>query len=138
MHAGLYDPGGPRRQAISAPWCCLPLSKRRRLPRSVTFRGSITAACIPPVYASQPGLPPRHATLGSGRWPTFAGAGLSPAGLLPIGFSSSSILLSQALPGAITAVTSAPVSAPASESEPEVDVVHVDVARHLGARLVRA
>ena len=32
------------------------------------------------VYASQPGSPPDHATLGSGWWPTFAGSGLSPAG----------------------------------------------------------
>jgi len=32
------------------------------------------------VYASQPGSPPVHATLGSGWWPTFTGSGLSPAG----------------------------------------------------------
>ena len=33
-----------------------------------------------PVYASQPGSPPHHATLGTGGWPTLAGTGLSPAG----------------------------------------------------------
>jgi hypothetical protein len=40
------------------------------------------AACMPPVYASQPGSPPNHATLGPGWWLAFAGAGLTPAGLI--------------------------------------------------------
>jgi hypothetical protein len=38
------------------------------------------AAYTLPVYASQPGPPPEHATLGSGWWPTFTGSGLAPAG----------------------------------------------------------
>ena len=40
------------------------------------------AACTLPVYASQPGSPPCHATLGSGWRLPFAGPGLSPAGFL--------------------------------------------------------
>ena len=60
-----------------------------------------------PVYASMPGSPPDHVTLGSGWWPALAGSGFAPAG------SQSrfpSCLLSymsspfhQALPGAIAA-----------------------------------
>ena len=37
-------------------------------------------ACTLPVYASQPGSLPHHATLGSGGWPTFAGRDWLPAG----------------------------------------------------------
>jgi len=36
-------------------------------------------ACTLPVYASQPGSLPHHATLGSGGWPTFAGRDWVPA-----------------------------------------------------------
>jgi hypothetical protein len=41
-----------------------------------------------PGYASQPGPLPDHATLDSRRWPTFASAGPSPAGLLQGDFRS--------------------------------------------------
>ena len=54
-------PGQSRRRR----WC-LPRPSRRRLPRSRRFRGSITRPARLPVYASQPGSPPDHATLGSG------------------------------------------------------------------------
>lgn len=37
-------------------------------------------ACTPPVYASQAGSLPHHATLGSGGWPTLTGTGLAPGG----------------------------------------------------------
>ena len=37
-------------------------------------------ACTPPVYASQAGSLPHHATLGSGGWPTLTGSGLAPGG----------------------------------------------------------
>ena len=80
LHAPLFDPGGSlasgHHDATDAAF------------RQVNDVGSATislsrlnhAACRPPVYASQPGSPPDHATLGSGWWPAFAGSGLSPAG----------------------------------------------------------
>ncbi len=37
-------------------------------------------ACTPPVYASQAGSLPHHATLGSGGWPLLTGSGLAPGG----------------------------------------------------------
>ena len=37
-------------------------------------------ACTLPVYASQAGSPPHHATLGSGGWPILTGSGLTPYG----------------------------------------------------------
>lgn len=37
-------------------------------------------ACTPPVYASQAGSLPHHATLGSGGWPVLTGSGLTPDG----------------------------------------------------------
>jgi hypothetical protein len=61
-------------------------------------------ACTLPVYASQPGLPPVHATLGSAWSPAFAGRGY-PAGFLrkvSVTFSHG-ILPTQALPGAPSA-----------------------------------
>ena len=51
---------------------CLPLNRRRR-PRKNLLPGLHHAACALPVYASQPGSPPHHATLGSGRGPALAG-----------------------------------------------------------------
>jgi hypothetical protein len=67
-----------------------------------------------PVYASQPGLPPSHATLGSGWSPAFAGRA-RPAGFLckVSVMSSHVVLLTQALPGALSAETCVP-----SSSEP--------------------
>ena len=61
---------------------CLPRPSRRRLPRSRQFRGSITRPARLPVYASQPGSPPDHATLGSGWLACLGRSGLSPAGSL--------------------------------------------------------
>ena len=46
------------------------------------FRGSITRPARLPVYASQPGSPPVHATLGSGWSVNLGRSGLSPAGSL--------------------------------------------------------
>ena len=42
MHALLSDPGGTLVRCRLAPRCCLPLLRRRRLPRLERFRGSIT------------------------------------------------------------------------------------------------
>ena len=58
----------------------LPHPSRRRLPRSRLFRGSITRPARLPVYASQPGSPPDHATLGSGWLANLGRSGLPPAG----------------------------------------------------------
>ena len=72
LHAPLFDPGGP-------------LTPGQFRASHVAFRivnyvGSALvlsrlyhAAYKHPVYASQPGSLPDHATLGSGWWPTFAG-----------------------------------------------------------------
>jgi len=83
-HAGLFDPGGAftPSQLRTVCRCGLPLFRRRRPPRGFPFRGSITAAYVLPVYASQHGSPRHHATLGSGRWLTVAGQGCNPAGFL--------------------------------------------------------
>jgi len=80
LHAPLFDPGGP-------------LAPGHFGTNDAAFRyfnnvGSALlslsrldhAAYTLPVYASQPGSPPDHATLGSGWWPTFTGSGLAPAG----------------------------------------------------------
>ena len=90
-------PGQSRRRR----WC-LPQTSRRRLPRSERFRGSITRPARLPVYASQPGSPPDHATLGSGWLACLGRSGLSPAGSLRR-FPSCQFMyfpLHQALPGA--------------------------------------
>ena len=72
LHALLFDPGGP-------------LASGHSDARDVAFRiynyvGSASGlsrlnhtAYRLPVYASQPGSPPHHATLGSGWWPALAG-----------------------------------------------------------------
>jgi len=71
------------------------------------------AACWTPVYASQLGSPPHHATLGSGGWLILTGSGLPPAGfqqevsILSV-ILSSDIPLLQALPGALPAETLLP------------------------------
>lgn len=68
-------PARPRRLPFdsSALRCCLPPRKRRRPSRLVFISGLAHTARSLPVYASQPGSPPDHATLGSGRSLTFAG-----------------------------------------------------------------
>jgi len=56
------------------------------------------------VYASQPALPPDHATLGSGWSLAFAGRGWLPAGShREVSSVQDDILLTQALPGALSA-----------------------------------
>jgi hypothetical protein len=80
QHAPLFDPGGP-------------LATRHDATNDMAFRsendvgsthsfisGLYHAACWPPVYASQPGSPPHHATLGSGGWLILTASGLAPAG----------------------------------------------------------
>ena len=80
QHAPLLDPGGP-----------LTLGQFRVSDAAFRYLNDVGSASISlsrldhaayrlPVYASQPGSPPNHATLGSGWWPTFTGSGLSPAG----------------------------------------------------------
>lgn len=80
LHAPLSDPGGrltPGRFGVSH-------AAFRHLNNvgsaSISLSRLYHAAYRHPVYASQPGSPPDHATLGSGWWPAFAGSGLSPAG----------------------------------------------------------
>jgi len=77
------------------------------------------------VYASQPGSPQGHATLGSGGWLILAGSGLSPAGFLQEVSILSFILpsdfpLLQALPGALSAETPSGFKAESSV-EPQAD-----------------
>ena len=80
LHAPLFDPGGPLTPGQ--------FGVNHAAFRSLNDVGSAPislsrlnhAAYRYPVYASQAGSPPHHATLGSGWWPTFAGSGLSPAG----------------------------------------------------------
>jgi len=80
LHAPLLDPGGPLTPG--------PFGVSHAAFRKLNDVGSAPislsrlyhAAYRSPVYASQAGSPPHHATLGSGWWPTFAGSGLSPAG----------------------------------------------------------
>ena len=87
-HAPLSDPGG-----ISVPGHSRHLDAAFRCCDDVGFHayqlsGLYHAACALPVYASQRRLPERHATLGSGWWPAFAGRDWLPAGMLR-GFQSS-------------------------------------------------
>ena len=80
-------------------------AQKTTAPPAISFISRLyRAALMPPVYASQPGLPPNHATLGSGWSPAFAGRE-SPAGFLcnVSVMSSHGILLAQALPGALSA-----------------------------------
>ena len=102
-HAPLSDPGG-----ISVPGHSRHFDAAFRYCDDVGFHayqlsGLYHAACALPVYASQRRLPERHATLGSGWWPAFAGRGWLPAGMLR-GFQSSLLVHLipplQALPGA--------------------------------------
>ena len=102
-HAPLSDPGG-----ISVPGQSRHFDAAFRCCDDVGFHayqlsGLYHAACALPVYASQRRLPERHATLGSGWWPAFAGRDWLPAGTLR-GFQSSLLVHLipplQALPGA--------------------------------------
>ena len=72
VHAPLFDPGGPPVpghyrtgdvvfRTLKDVDSALPISRLNH------------AACTLSVYASQPGSPPDHATLDSGRWPALTG-----------------------------------------------------------------
>mgnify|MGYP000143256834 CR=1 FL=1 len=80
LHAPLSDPGGP----LTPGQLRVSDAAFRELndvgSASISLSRLHHAAYRHPVYASQPGSPPDHATLGSGGWPTFAGSGLAPAG----------------------------------------------------------
>ena len=81
LHAPLSDPGGtasarPSRRRDGAFRSCHSVGFRD----VYGFRGSITQPARLPVYASQPGSPPVHATLGSGWSVNLGRSGLSPAG----------------------------------------------------------
>ena len=94
-HAPLSDPGGtgrarPSRRASGAFRSCHSVGFRD----VYGFRGSITRPARLPVYASQPGSPPDHATLGSGWLANLGRSGLSPVGSQP----KVSVMSSHALP----------------------------------------
>ncbi len=76
----------PRRSTHLRPFTMSAMLPSAHLTTSAPHTSSLSrlhhAACTPPVYASQPGSLPDHATLGSGGWPAFAGSGLSPDGSL--------------------------------------------------------
>ena len=73
-------PVGPPRSATTALRCCLPPNGRRRLPRQILISGLNHTARTLAVYASQGGLPHRHARLASGGWPTLPGGTAYPPG----------------------------------------------------------
>src|SRR5580700_5403 len=73
-------PVGPPRSATTALRCCLPPIGRRRLPRQILISGLNHTARTLAVYASQGGLPHRHARLASGGWPTLPGGTGYPPG----------------------------------------------------------
>ena len=82
--------------------CCLPHYQRRRHPQ-MNISGLNHAAQALAVYASQRGLPQRHARLASGCWSALPGGVRYPQG--PIDrFQFSRILLSQAWPGALVRI----------------------------------
>lgn len=93
-------PVGPPRQTIAALRCCLPLLPRRRLPRCLYFGApshGLLASCVR--FAESVSLP--HATLGSGCWSALPdGVGYPLGTNVRFQLPSSSILLTQALPGA--------------------------------------
>src|SRR6185312_7756534 len=114
--APLFDPGGTAASGHSGevPYflalrCCLPLYRRRRLPRPVRFRGSITRPARSLSTLRGHGCPCAaygRARLASGWWPTLAGQDLNLLG--PIAKFQPvlhGILLAQAWPGAPVART---------------------------------
>ena len=115
VRAPLSDPGGPPYpRPLQGRRYCLPFRKQRRL-RKPFFSRLYHAARTLPVYASQPGSLPDHATLGTGWWPTFTGSGLPPDWVTLRSFSYvvsllHTILLLQALPGATSAEAPSSVS----------------------------
>jgi hypothetical protein len=73
-------PAGPLCSATAALRCCLPPFGRRRLPRLTNISRLNHTARTFAVYASQGGLPHRHARLASGGWPTLPGGTGYPPG----------------------------------------------------------
>ncbi len=107
VRAPLFDPGGP-----STPGLCRANDAAFRSEYDVGSARLLSrlyhAARTLPVYASQPGSLPDHATLGTGWWPTFTGPGLSPDWVTQRSFSYVAFLLHtipslQASPGADSA-----------------------------------
>ena len=105
VHALLSDPGGEREPD--------PLSSHPVAFRCVHRVGPTSrlswlnhTACTPPVYASQPGSPSVHATLGSGGGSALPVRDLHPTGCIErftvVSYPRYFFLLSQALPGAQT------------------------------------
>ncbi len=82
VHAPLLDPDGPPTPGHHGVSNAAFRSLNDVGSASISLTRLYHAACTLPVYASQLGSPPDHATLGSGWWPTFTGSGLSPAGSL--------------------------------------------------------
>ena len=80
QHAPLFDPGGPFATCHGATNDAAFRSGNDVGSTHSFISGLNHAACWPPVYTSQPGSPPNHATLGSGGWLILAGSGLAPAG----------------------------------------------------------
>ena len=82
VQAPLFDPGGPHDPGHGGP-CDAAFRSENGVGSAIGSLSRLNhAACTLPVYASQPGSPPCHATLGSGWRLPFAGPGLSPAGFL--------------------------------------------------------
>jgi len=111
VRAPLFDPAGPLASGLYDASDAAYRSENHVGSGSSFLSRLNHAAHTPPVYASQPGSLPNHATLGSGWWPTFAGQ----ASNLPDLQQEVSdfelhalhvILLLQASPGAISAGTS--------------------------------
>ncbi len=111
-HAAFSDSGeasAPGRVDPTALRCGLPRFARCR-PSQVRCDFEAQRAAYPlPVYASQPGAPPHHATLGSGWSPPFAGRD-RPAGFDRRFQFAINLLLLQASPGARKAAASGAAS----------------------------
>ena len=82
-------PVGPPRSATTALRCCLPPIRKRRLPRQILISGLNHTARTLAVYASQGGLPHRHARLASGWLASLIRAGLITRKVPMKGFRSS-------------------------------------------------
>src|SRR5262249_46910898 len=92
-------PVGPRRSATATLRCCLPPFRTTSTP-TITSISRLNHTARPlTVYASQGGLPHRHARLASGWLASLVRAGVATRWVLSKGFSYY-ILLSQASPGA--------------------------------------
>ena len=101
-HALLSDPDGTSEPGqFAALGCSLPFVRKRRLPRYENLSKLHHTAYPLAVYASQGGSPHHHARLASGCWPALPGGSGYPLGpIARFQVAMSSILLTQALPGA--------------------------------------